>query len=104
MLQARTLPTFLVAALVLSLHTSCSNSDDGSPFAAGPGGSAARTSALDRLDALGLGAYRDLVEGTSFESTLAGDGPLTVIAPTDAALAVLGGWPLGTSDFGGPGA
>ncbi|MEO0662440.1 MAG: fasciclin domain-containing protein [Planctomycetota bacterium] len=104
MLQARTLPTFLVAALVLSLHTSCSDSDDGSPTAAGPGGTAARTSALDRLDELGLDAYRDLVAGTSFETTLAGDGPLTVVAPTDAALAVLGGWPLGASGFTSPGA
>ena len=88
------------AALLLS---ACSSSDDGGGATTAPPASTPVT-ALDRLDALGLDDFAELVRASSFRSLLENGSSITVFAPTDAALAALGGWPVGASDFSAPGA
>jgi len=93
----------LAAAAAALLLNACS-SDDGGPAGTPAPPTTAPVTALDRLDALGLDDFAALVRASSFESVLENGSSVTVFAPTDAALAALGGWPAGASDFSAPGA
>lgn len=97
-----TLPPRLTLAAAALLLTACSSDDGGGGSTAPP--AADPMTALDRLDDLGLDEFAALVRASSFESLLDNGSTVTVFAPTDAALAALGGWPAGASDFSAPGA
>jgi uncharacterized surface protein with fasciclin (FAS1) repeats len=83
--------TFLFAPVIGSalLLSSCSNGNDGT------GSAGASTTITASLQTLGLSTLAAAVDAADLEGTLAGTGPFTLFAPSNAAFAAL---PQGTLD------